>query len=60
MLLTPDAAIDGLPDNPKVLCTLDCKGVPTEGTMEHFECDLSEPSITWAFAGKTPPDYSKY
>jgi hypothetical protein len=40
LLLTPDAAIDGMPDNPRVLYSLDGKGVPAEGTPEYFQCDL--------------------
>ena len=55
MLLTPDAAINGMPDNPRVLDSRDCRGVRAEGTPEHFECDLGRGPITWAFAGTTPP-----
>lgn len=40
LLLTPDAAINGMPDNPKVLYTRDCKGTPPEGTLEYFNCNL--------------------
>lgn len=40
LLLTPDAAINGMPDNPPVLYTLDCTGTPPAGTPEYFHCDL--------------------
>ncbi|MDT8390342.1 MAG: M66 family metalloprotease [Lentisphaeria bacterium] len=60
LLLTPDAHINGMPDNPRVLYSLDGKVTPAEGTLEHFDCDLGKGSITWAFAGKTSPDYSKF
>lgn len=53
LLLTPDAAIDGMPDNPKILCTRDCKGIPAEDIPEHFDCDLSEGALQWAVAGRS-------
>jgi len=60
LLLTPDAAINGMPDKPRVLYTIEGKDTAPQGTPEHFECDLGNGPITWAFAGKTPPDYSKF
>jgi hypothetical protein len=60
LLLTPDAAIDGMPDNPRVLYARDCRGIPAEGIPEHFDCDLGEGALRWAFAGRTAPDYSRY
>lgn len=40
LLLTPDAAINGMPEDPQVLYTRDCKDIPSEGTPEYFHCDL--------------------
>ena len=40
LLLTPDAAINGMPENPRVLYSRDCKGTSAEGTPEYFSCDL--------------------
>ncbi len=40
LLLTPDAAINGIPDNPRVLYTLDDKGMRAAGSPEHFHCHL--------------------
>jgi len=40
LLLTLDAAINGMPDNPRVLYSLGCKGMPAEGTPKSFHCDL--------------------
>jgi hypothetical protein len=60
LLLTPDAAIDGMPDNPRVLYARDFRGIPAEGIPEHFDCDLGEGALRWAFAGRTAPDYSRY
>lgn len=40
LLLTPDAAINGMPDNPRVLYARDCMDTPTQGTLEYFRCDL--------------------
>jgi hypothetical protein len=60
LLLTPDAAINGLPDDPRVLYSLDCRGTTPEGTPEYFHCDLGAGPMTWTFAGRTAPDYSKF